>query len=400
MRSPIRTTDPMATTVSGKTVLQVIPALDTGGAERTTVDIAAALVAEGARALVVSAGGRMVPELEAVGARHLTLPVGRKSLLAFRENGASIADIVEREGVDLVHARSRAPAWASLWATRWTRTPFVTTYHGAYSQKSRLKGVYNGVMARGDVVIANSAFTADLVRRRHPFARNRIVVVHRGTDLAAFADADAEARGAELRRAWNVLPRQRVILHLARLTPWKGQTVLIEALARYAERDDRDWVAILAGDDQGRTDYRRELEALIERRGLDGKVKLVGHVEDVPAAMATASLAVVPSTEPEAFGRAAVEAQAAGVPVVVSDLGAVRETVLAPPEVARSERSGWRVPAGEAGPLAEAIYEALTSSRDVRREIGARGRAHVWGQFSLEAMKAKTLAVYGALLNP
>ena len=381
------------------TVLQVIPALDTGGAERTTVDVAAALVRAGGRALVASAGGRMVPELEAAGAIHVPMPVGRKSLLAFRSNGAALAELVEREGVDLVHARSRAAAWPALWAARWTRTPFVTTYHGAYSQRSRLKGFYNSVMARGDVVIANSGWTADLVRARHRFARERIVVIPRGTDLEAFADPAARERGEALRRSWNVAPRQRVILQVARLTPWKGQRVLIEALKRLRARDPDNWVAVLAGDDQGRDRYREELEALVARHGLEDHVRIVGHVDDVPAAMATAAVAVVASTEPEAFGRAAVEAQAAGVPVVVSDLGAVRETVLAPPEVPRDARSGWRFPAGDDRALADALLEALTTSRDMRREIGARGREHVLSRFSLEAMTGKTLAVYGALLT-
>ncbi len=393
-----RTAGASAASLAGRTVLQAIPALQTGGAERTALDVAAAVVAAGGRALVASAGGRLVEALRAAGAEHLALPVGRKDPLSMRANAARLADIVEREGVDLLHARSRAPAWAGLLAARWTVVPFVTTYHGAYGQRSAPKAFYNSVMARGDAVIANSAFTADLVARRHPFAQGRIVVIPRGTDLAAFRDPAARARGAALRTAWGVAPGERLVLHLARLTPWKGQAVVLAAIDALVRRGEGDVVAVLAGDDQGRSAYRAQLVGEIERRGLSGRVRLVGHVSDVPAAMAAADLAVVASTEPEAFGRAAVEAQAAGVPVVVSDLGAVRETVLAPPEAPAAARSGWRVPAGDPEALASALAHAFALAPDERAGVGARGAAHAAARFSLEAMTSATLDVYRTLL--
>jgi len=158
----------------------VVPELETGGAECTTVDVAAALVKAGDKALVVSQGGRMVDELARVGVRHIELPVGTKRILKMRRNAARLADIAETEAVDIVHAHSRAPACSALWAASWTRRPFVTTFHGAYNQKSRLKAQYNSVMARGDIVIANLAFTAALIARRHPFAAGRTVTIHRG----------------------------------------------------------------------------------------------------------------------------------------------------------------------------------------------------------------------------
>ncbi|UOM33378.1 glycosyltransferase family 4 protein [Acuticoccus sp. I52.16.1] len=380
------------------TILQVVPQLETGGAERTTLDVAAALVADGDRAIVVSEGGRMLPELEAMGAEHVTMPVASKNPLTMRRNAARLAAIMEAEAVDIIHARSRAPAWSALWAASWTYRPLVTTYHGAYNEASFLKNYYNSVMARGDVVIANSAFTAGLVAARHPFARDRIVTIHRGIDLSAF-DAPASERAEALRRSWNVDRRDRVILNLARLTPWKGQLVLIDALAQVREKLPTGWVCVLAGDDQGRTDYHRELEDRIRFLGLEKRVRLVGHVSDVPAALAGASIAVQPSIEPEAFGRAAVEAQAAGVPVIVSDLGAVRETVLSPPDVARDVRTGWRVAAGEVAPLADALFQALLSSGETLREIGERGKAHAFTHFSLLSMTQKTLAVYDDLLE-
>jgi len=380
------------------TVLQVVPELDTGGAERTTIDIAAALVETGERAIVVSEGGRLVDELLATGAQHVTMPVATKRVLAMRRNAARLADLMEREDVDIVHARSRAPAWSAMWAASWTYRPFVTTYHGAYSQKTALKRRYNSIMARGDIVIANSAYTAALVAGRHPFARNRIVTIHRGVDLSRFQE-DAGGRAETLRAQWRIGQRDRVILHLARLTPWKGQSVLIDALAQLARKQPEGWVCVMAGDDQGRESYTRSLQDKAKALGLSKRLRIVGHVADVPAALAASTVAVAPSVEPEAFGRAAVEAQAARVPVVVSDLGAVRETVLAPPDVARDKRTGWRFPPGDAEGLAQALFEALQASHETRHAIGLRGRAHALAHFSLDAMKRKTLGVYHSLLE-
>lgn len=380
------------------TILQVVPELETGGAERTTVDIAAALVANGDRAIVVSEGGRLVPELLAVGGEHVTMPVSTKALFGLRRNAARLASFMETEVVDLIHARSRAPAWSSLWAASWTYRPFVTTYHGAYNERTALKNRYNSVMARGDIVIANSAYTAALIAKRHPFAKSRLITIHRGTDLSHFDDTAVE-RAPELRRQWRCDPRDRVILHLARLTPWKGQEVLLDALVVLRKRNISRVVCVFAGSDQGRSAYRERLLNKARDLGLEEVTRFVGHVDDVPGALAGSTVAVQPSTEPEAFGRAAVEAQAAGVPVIVSDHGAVRETVLAPPEIGRDRRTGWRVKPGDAEALAEALFEALQASHDTRREIGMRGRAHAMANFSLDVMKRKTLGVYQSILE-
>ncbi|MGX1306943.1 glycosyltransferase involved in cell wall biosynthesis [Amorphus suaedae] len=383
--------------MSRPTVLQIVPELHTGGAERTAVDVAARLVDEGWRAIVLSDGGQLVDELKATGAEHVAFPARTKNPWRMRRNAAAIAAMVREEGVDIIHARSRAPAWSALWAARRTGRPFVTTYHGAYNQKSWLKGAYNSVMARGDVVIANSGYTADLIRTRHPFAEGRIVTIHRGTDLAAFADPGLPERAAALRRQWGVPEGARIILQLARLTGWKGQAVVIGALAQLASRPD--CVAVLAGDAQGREDYVAGLRARVAELGLEGRVVLPGHCSDVPAAMEAADVVVVASIEPEAFGRAAVEAQAAGRPVIVSELGAVGETVATPPAVGEAERTGWKVPPGDAAALAKALASALDLDADARAALADRARAHVRGAFSLEAMTDRTMAVYRELLG-
>ena len=387
--------------LAGKTVLQIVPALDAGGAERTTVDVAAALVAAGARALVVSSGGRLVAEVEAAGAEFIPFPAATKNPARILINAERLRRLALRENVALLHARSRAPAWSAFLAARRAGLPFVTTYHGAYKPGGPLKTWYNSVMARGDAVIANSQFTARRIEANHPVSRGRITVIYRGTDLAKFdADVVASERIAALRATWGVPEGRRIVLLAARLTGWKGQAVLIDAAARLVsdELDDVDFV--LAGDAQGRTDYVADLKARIDRHGLANRVRIVGHCADMPAADAAASVVTVPSTQPEAFGRSAVEAQALGVPVVVSDLGAVPETVLAPPDVAPDKRTGWRVPAADADALADALKEALTLTPQTRAAMAGRARAHVHAHFSLAAMTDATLALYRRLLEP
>lgn len=386
--------------LAGRTILQIIPELDAGGAERTTIDVAAALAELGARPLVAAEGGRLVSELQARGGVWLPFPAKTKNPLAMALNVSKLARLIREEGVDLVHARSRAPAWVALAAARMTRRPFVTTYHGSYAGRTAVKVAYNSVMARGDVVIANSDFTADLINRNHPFARDRVRVIHRGTDFRRFAAGVVDPeRVASLRAQWGVEPDDRIVLLSARLTGWKGHKVLIEAAKRLVERGVTDVRYILAGDAQGRDSYVKELDETIRRKGLEGIVRRVGHCEDMPAAFMASSVVVVPSTEPEAFGRVAVEAQAMGAPVVVSELGAVVETVMAPPRVPAAERTGWSVPAGDAEALADAVGEALAMGATARDGLASRARAHVLKRFSLERMIAETLDVYAALLQ-
>ncbi|WP_375409467.1 glycosyltransferase family 4 protein [uncultured Methylobacterium sp.] len=390
-----------STPLAGATILQIIPALDAGGAERTTVDVAAALAAAGARALVATEGGRLVGELQAKGGIWLPFPAASKNPLGMAMHVGRLARLCRREGVQLVHARSRAPAWVALGTARRLKLPFVTTYHGSYSGRTGVKVLYNSVMARGDVVIANSHYTADLIRNLHPEqAGDRVRVIHRGTDLALYsAGAVSAGRVEALRRVWGVAPHERVVLLAARLTAWKGHRVLIEAAAIMRDQGLTDVAFVLAGDPQGRTAYERELDGLIAARNLGGMVRRVGHCQDMPAAFRAASVVAVPSVEPEAFGRSAVEAQALGTPVVVSDLGAVPETVLSPPDVPPVQRTGWRVPPGDAMALADALREALSLGASARNALARRARAHVEAHFSLEGMSGETLSVYAQLLG-
>lgn len=384
----------------GTTVLQVIPDLNSGGAERTTVDVARAIVDAGGTALVVSQGGQMVAELEASGAEHIVMPVKSKNPLTILRNAGALKDLITARQVDIVHARSRAPAWSALRAARAARVPFVTTYHGTYKQSNALKSFYNSVMARGDAVIANSRFIADLISARHPFAQKRITVIPRGSDLKGLArDSVSALRQQALKDSWGVPAGKPIVLNMARLTGWKGQKVVIAAMVHLRDMGHRDPVAILAGDAQGRDSYVADLKKMIADNALQDQVRLVGHCSDVPAALALADVSVVASVEPEAFGRAAVEAQAAGVPVIVSDHGAVPETVLAPPEVADDERTGWRVVPDDATALAVALNTVLAQEPGMLKAMKARALDHVHRNFSVETMCSRTLDVYATVLH-
>ncbi|MBO0743043.1 MAG: glycosyltransferase family 4 protein, partial [Hyphomicrobiaceae bacterium] len=363
--------------------------------------IAEALVRAGGRALVLTEpGGRLASRVVSAGGELIPFPAATKNPVKLLVNAGSMARLIRAESVDLVHARSRAPAWSALMAARRARVPFVTTYHGAYREGNAVKRFYNAVMARGDLVIANSGYTADLIAARYATPRQRINVIHRGVDIDAFDPARIDARRvADLRAQWGVKESIRVVLQMARLTAWKGQSVLIEAAARLKGANKLGGaVVVLAGDAQGRDGYARELRSQVANAELGSSVRFVGHVEDVAAAFLAAHVTVLASIEPEAFGRAAIEAAAMGCPVIATAIGAPPETVLARPAVAEGAVTGWLVPPSDVAGLAERLALALALPAEERRAMGARGRAHVLAHFTVEAMQRQTLAVYDRLL--
>lgn len=383
------------------TILQIVPQLDTGGAELSTVEIATAIVRAGGRALVLSEGGRLAPRISAAGGEFVPFAAATKNPARILWNARLIRRMIDEEGVDLVHARSRAPAWSAMIAARQAGKPFVTTYHGAYNEKTRPKRAYNAVMAKGDTVIANSHYTKRLIEERYGTPSDRIRVIYRGVDGAKFDPAAISLeRKATLRAAWHVAPDACIILQPARLTSWKGQSTVIEA-ARLLQSEGRlgNALIVLAGDAQGRDSYRQRLEGEITAAGLDGKVILPGHVDDIPAALAISDLAIVASVEPEAFGRVATEAQVMGCPVIATDIGAPPETVAAPPKVDPDQSTGWLVPPGDAARLAAAMHEALSLSPDARAALRNRARQRVLTHFSLDSMRLNTLDVYDRLLG-
>jgi len=387
---------PPLASLKNKTVLQVVPEMATGGVERTTVEVASAIIEAGGRALVFSAGGRLVPELEALGAKHILGKANSKlPWTVFVSNVSKLARIIKQEDVDIVHARSRAPAWSALLAARRTKTPFVTTYHGIYNAKSGLKRWYNSVMARGDRVIANSGYTRDHVLQEHKIDPDKIEVIYRGVDVDAFdPQAVSDKRREELASQWGVAlqsPCPRVILP-ARLTAWKGQKVMLDALG-HLKRDGVEINCLMVGDPQGRDTYRAELGQDIRRLGLEDHVHLVGHCHDMPAAFTLADFAVTPSIEPEAFGRTAAEAQAMGLVVIASDLGGARETV-------EDGVTGFLSPAGDGKALANCMGRLLALSPAEKAAMGAVGAARVRSRFTTRALQLATVSLYQRLVEP
>ena len=377
------------------TLLQVTPELETGGAEQTTIDVAHAVVSAGGTALVAARGGRMVARLEADGGRLAQMPLQSKNPLTMLGNAARLIDLIRRENVSLVHARSRAPAFSALWAAHATKTPFIATYHGVYNAKSALKRWYNAVMTKGDLVIANSEFTRQHVITEHHMPPEKVVAIPRGVDLTRFEPGLVSgSRVDRLRASWGVSTGERrmKILLAGRLTRWKGQRLMIDALAKLKALGDENYLLLLVGDDQGRGAYRAELEAAIAAAGLGDAVKLLGHCEDMPAAYLICDLALAPSLEPEAFGRTAVEPQIMGRAVMAADHGAARETVV-------RDQTGWLVPPGDVDAWADALETACKVGPGRRATMGAAGRLRAIKLYSVDAMCEATLKVYARVLE-
>jgi glycosyltransferase involved in cell wall biosynthesis len=374
-------------------ILQVTPALESGGVERTTIEVAEAVAQAGGTALVASAGGRLEAELERAGGELIRMDMASKNPLAILANADRLAHLIAARDVSLIHARSRAPAWSALIAARRAKLPFVTTYHGTYSEGFPGKRWYNSVMARGDIVIANSNFTRARILQTYKVDPARVVTIPRGVDLDAFAPARIPAnRAQELRAAWGASEGKLVALVLARLSRWKGQDLLIEAAARVEAEGPGRVTYILAGGAQGREDVAAMLDSAIARHGLESVVKRVGHVDDVPGALTAADFAIFPPTQEEAFGRGAVEAQAMGVPVIAANAGGFTETVL-PGE------TGLLFTKGDADALAGAIRRLIAMPAEERRAMGQAGAAFVRTRFTKANLQAATLEIYRTLLH-
>lgn len=384
---------PQTPSANKTAILQIVPKLSTGGAEQTTIDVAAALTLQGFVAHVATEGGRMLNELAGTGGEWIPFPAAAKAPQSLLANAFRLRKIIQAKNIRLIHARSRAPAWSARMAARMAGVPFVTTYHGIYNATNAFKRYYNSVMARGDVVIANSEWTAAHIAKEYHFAPKRLVVIPRGIDLVRFdAESVSAERVAALRGRWGVNAKETVILLPGRLTRWKGQAVLIDALARLKRADSLANVrAVLVGDSQGRSSYEAELRQRITANELEDTVVVTGHVNDMPAAYLAADIVVSASTGPEAFGRVAAEAGAMERPVIATDHGGAREILL-------PEKSGLMVEPGDSASLAAALRTLIAGGKKMRRAMGSVARAHIAERYTIERMCADTLAVYRDLL--
>jgi glycosyltransferase involved in cell wall biosynthesis len=380
--------------LTGKTILQVAPELSAGGVERTVLEVTEAIVEAGGRALLASRGGRLEGEFEKLGGQLFRMDAKAKNPVVLKLNEGKLKRIIRSEGVNLVHARSRAPAWSAYAAAKAAGVPFVTTYHGAYSGEEGLKRKYNSVMAKGDLVIANSQWIAAHVQRVHDIPPERIVTIPRGVDLEAFYPGAVTPQRIEaVRTRWGLKDDKRLTLFLpGRLTEWKGQLLAIRALGLLAPEERDGLVLVLAGDAQGRDAYEGRIYDTIRQLQLDGQVLVVGHETDMPAAYLASDIVMAPSTRPEAFGRTAAEASAMARPVIVSDHGGGRETVL-------DGETGARFQPGDAAALAGAIRALLAVGKTARAGMGKAGQEHVRSHFSKRGLQMATLGVYKRLIG-
>jgi len=372
-------------------VLQVLPSLVTGGVERGTIDMGAAIAEAGWTSVVASSGGHMVRELDRAGVKHITLPLDSKNPLTIRANIAKLQEIIREHGINIVHARSRAPAWSAFHAAQKEGAHFVTTFHGTYNIGwMGLKQRYNEVMTKGERVIAISHFIANHMVNTYGTDPKKIRVVHRGIDIGKFDPQKvSQERIIQLALRWRLPDGYPVIMLPGRLTRWKGQSVLIEALALLGRKDIR---CLLVGSDQGRTDYTEELKALVAKRGLTDVVHIVGDCNDMAAAYMLTDVVVSASTDPEAFGRVIVEGQAMGRPVIATDNGAGKENVL-------DGETGLLVSPGDPAMLAEALAQVLALTPEQRGIMASTAIDFVRQNFTRELMCARTLDVYREVLD-
>jgi len=366
-------------------VLQLVPELNAGGVEGTTMEVAQALIADGHTTHVVSAGGRMEDELLRMGGILHKTDIGSKNIFTLFRRIRLLRALIHEHKIDIVHARSRAPAWPAYHAARIEGVPFLTTYHGIYNSGSALKTYYNSVMAKGVHIIANSEYTKAHIIKTHGTATEKITAIARGVDMERFDPANISAKDILAQRnRWGVSPEQNVVLLPGRLTRWKGQLVAIEALAHLPQ----DCVLILLGDAQGRDDFVAEIEAKAKELGVTPRLIKAGHSRDVPTALAAADVVISASTDPEAFGRVAAEAQAMQKPVVATAHGGALESVV-------DGETGFLVIPSDAQALADGIRKALNWPE----YDGPSARARIAAEFSTKSLQAKTLAVYKELLK-
>ena len=371
-------------------VLQVLPELEGGGVERGTIDIAIALKEAGWGSLVASAGGAMVRVLARHEVAHVTLPLQSKNPFVMRANVGRLARVIRNYGVNIVHARSRAPAWSAEAAAKRTDARFITTIHGTYAASSLLKRRYNAVMARGERVIAISRFMAAHIRDTYELDPARLRMIYRGVDFDMFAPGNVtQERMVRIANDWNLPDDRQVILMPGRFSRRKGHRLLVEALARLGRRDV---VCVMVGADTASGDYLAAIEKRARECRVLELVRFVDFTRDLPAAYMLSDVVVSASTRPEAFGRTLAEALAMGRPVVGPDHGGTKEIVA-------QGRTGWLFEPGDAESLAAALRAAISLNSGARHRLAEEAMGAIRGHFTNQRMCAATLKVYQEVLS-
>ena len=378
-------------------VLQVIPKLGYGGAETGCFDLAHFLSENNCKSYLVTSGGPLLKYINRKKVKVIRLPVQSKNPLLILLNSIVLIFIIFFFNINIVHARSRAPAWSCLFATKITRRKFVTTFHGTYNFKSSLKKWYNSVMVRSDLIIAGSNFIFSHIQKNYSTYLNKekkFLVIFRGINTEYFnpkkiKDSDKSL----LRKKWKIDNDKKVILLPGRLTGWKGQEMFIDSIRNLKENSpDLNFIAVILGSDQGRKIFKKKLIRLVEQYRLNNEVLFIEHLELMPIAYEISDVVVSTSIEPEAFGRVSVEAQAMEKPILASNIGGSNETII-------NEKTGFLFESGNSKNLSEKLGEILNLSEVTRNGIGAEGRKNVKVKFNVEKMCNSTYSEYKKLIN-
>ena len=378
-------------------VLQVIPKLGYGGAETGCYDIAHYLAEKECASFIATSGGGLLKYVKKNKVKIFRLPVHSKNPILIIFNAIILSFLILLNNINIVHARSRAPAWSSYLACLITRRKFVTTFHGTYNFKNNFKKFYNSVMLRSKLTIAGSNFIFNHINENYGEYLNKkkkLRVIFRGINIDFYNQKNISILKQEkMKKDWQLLPNKFTILLPGRLTYWKGQEKLIEALNILIEDYNIDnFQAIILGSDQGRKVYKKKLINLVQRYRLGQKIKFIDHCKEMPLAYSLADLVVSTSTEPEAFGRVAVEAQSMGKPIVASDLGGSKETIL-------KGKSGFLYKHDDARQLAKTLNTVIELDQDSLNSMGNEGRKNITKKFDVEAMCDSTLREYKKLLD-
>ena len=378
-------------------VLQVIPKLGYGGAETGCYDIAHYLPENGCESFIVTSGGELTKFVDKKKVKLIKLPVHSKNPLLILINTILLIGIILFFKISIVHARSRAPAWSCLFATKITNRKFVTTFHGTYNFSGNLKKFYNSVMVRSDLIIAGSNFIFSHIKENYSeflTSQKKFLVIFRGINVDYF-DSSTKLENDEknLLQKWNIHDEKKIILMPGRLTSWKGQELFIEAINLVKiELGYEAFHAVILGNDQGRDLYKKKLIRLTEQYHLTNQIKFIDHCNDMALAYKVSDIIVSASIEPEAFGRVAVEAQSMQKLIIASNIGGSNETI-------NDEKTGFLFESGNAESLSKKIIRGLTMDEIALNQIGKEGRNNIIKKFNVEKMCFSTYSEYKTLLN-
>ena len=378
-------------------VLQVIPKLGYGGAETGCYDIAHYLPENGCESFIVTSGGELTKFLDKKKVRLIKLPVQSKNPLIILINAILLIGIILFFKISIVHARSRAPAWSCLLATKLTNRKFVTTFHGTYNYNGKLKRFYNSVMVRSDLIIAGSNFIFSHIKDNYSEYLNdkkKLLVIFRGINVDYFDESTTlESDEKKLLKKWEIEKDKKIILLPGRLTSWKGQEVFIEAINLVnIELGYEAFYAVILGSDQGRELYKKKLVRLSEQYRMSKQIRFIDHCKNMALAYKISDIIVSASYEPEAFGRVSVEAQSMGKPIIASNIGGSNETVI-------DEKTGFLFDTNNAKSLSKQILKVLNMEETTLKMIGIEGRKNITQRFNVEKMCFSTYSEYKRLLN-